>query len=139
MVSDWLTWGRKAWLWNKHRQQFVSSSFALIPDSPYVCTLVEKGEEVHWEDMDPDSPEISVLAIGVSLSAFQVALVVKKLLANMGNIKDMGSIPGLGRSSGGGPGKPLQGSCRKILWTEEPVRFYVSDRWVRSVSHISVA
>ena len=87
------------------------------------------------------SPKLSTekYSHNLKVGAFQVALVVKKLLANMGNIKDMGSIPGLGRSSGGGPGKPLQGSCRKILWTEEPVRFYVSDRWVRSVSHISVA
>ena len=64
---------------------------------------------------------------------------VKKLLANTGNMKDMGSIPGLGRSSGGGPGNPLRALAWKILWTEEPVNFYVSDRWVWSVSHISVA
>ena len=32
---------------------------------------------------------------------------VKKLPANVG---DMGSIPGLGRSPGGGYGSPLQGS-----------------------------
>ena len=61
--------------------------------------------------MDTGLPKISILAIGVSLSAFQVALEVKKLLANTGNRKDMGSIPVLGRSSGGGPGNPLQGSC----------------------------
>ena len=27
------------------------------------------------------------------------------------NVRDMGSIPGLGRSSGGGHGNPLQHSC----------------------------
>ena len=58
--------------------------------------------------MDTGLPKISILAIGVSLSAFQVALEVKKLLANTGNRKDMGSIPVLGRSSGGGHGNPLQ-------------------------------
>ena len=31
-----------------------------------------------------------------------------------------GSIPGLGRSPGGGNGNPLQYSCWKIPWTEEP-------------------
>ena len=36
---------------------------------------------------------------------------VKNLPANAGNIKDMGSIPGLGRSPGGGNGNPLQYSC----------------------------
>ena len=39
-----------------------------------------------------------------------MALVVKKLPANAGDIGNTGSIPGLGRS-GGGNGKPLQYSC----------------------------
>ena len=34
----------------------------------------------------------------------------------------VGSIPGLGRSSGEGNGNPLQYSCQKIPWTEEPGR-----------------
>ena len=33
---------------------------------------------------------------------------VKNLPANAGDVRDMGSIPGLGRSSGGGHGNPLQ-------------------------------
>ena len=36
---------------------------------------------------------------------------VKNLLANAGGIRDTGSIPGSGRSPGGGHGKPLQYSC----------------------------
>ena len=36
---------------------------------------------------------------------------VKNPPANMGDIRDTGSIPGLGRSSGGGHGNPLQYSC----------------------------
>ena len=36
---------------------------------------------------------------------------VKNLPANVGNTRDMGSIPGSGRSSKGGHGKPLQYSC----------------------------
>ena len=43
--------------------------------------------------------------------ASQVALVVKNLPANVGDIKDMGSIPGLERSPGGGHGNPFQYSC----------------------------
>ena len=43
--------------------------------------------------------------------ASQVALVVKNLLANAGDIREVGSIPGSGRSPGGGPGNPLQYSC----------------------------
>ena len=33
---------------------------------------------------------------------------VKKLPANVGDIREVGSIPGLGRSPGGGHGNPLQ-------------------------------
>ena len=33
---------------------------------------------------------------------------------------DPGSIPGSGRSPGGGNGSPLQYSCWRIPWTEEP-------------------
>ena len=46
-----------------------------------------------------------------SIWASQVALVVKKLPANAGDIRDMGSIPGSGRSPGGGQDNPFQYSC----------------------------
>ena len=36
---------------------------------------------------------------------------VKNLPANVGDVGDPGSIPGLGRSPGGGHGNPLQSSC----------------------------
>ena len=36
---------------------------------------------------------------------------VKNLTANAGDIRDLGLIPGLGRSPGGGNGNPLQYSC----------------------------
>ena len=36
---------------------------------------------------------------------------VKNPPANAGDIRDMGSIPELGRSLGGGHGNPLQYSC----------------------------
>ena len=37
--------------------------------------------------------------------------VVKNLLASAGDERDMGLIPGSGRSPGGGHGNPLQYSC----------------------------
>ena len=40
-----------------------------------------------------------------------MALVVKNLPANAGDIRDLGSIPGLGRSPTGGQGKPFQYFC----------------------------
>ena len=43
--------------------------------------------------------------------ASQVAPVVKRPLAGAGDISDVGLIPGLTRSPGGGHGIPLQYSC----------------------------
>ena len=41
-----------------------------------------------------------------------MSLVVKNLLASAGgDVRDAGSIPGSGRSPGGGHGNPLQCSC----------------------------
>ena len=45
--------------------------------------------------------------------ASQVALVVKNLPASAGNMRDTGSVPGLGRSPAGGHDNPLQYSCLK--------------------------
>ena len=41
----------------------------------------------------------------------QVALMVKKLPTNAGDIRHMVQIPGLGRFPGGGHGNPLQYHC----------------------------
>jgi len=43
----------------------------------------------------------------VKTKAFQVALVVKILPINVGDIRDTGSIPGSGRSPGGGHSNPF--------------------------------
>ena len=43
--------------------------------------------------------------------SFPGGTVVKKLPANAGDVRDMGSIPGSGRSPGEGYGNSLQDSC----------------------------
>ena len=48
-----------------------------------------------------------LMNVGVS----QVVLVVKNSLVNAGDIRDVGLIPGLGRSPGEGNCNPLQYSC----------------------------
>ena len=45
------------------------------------------------------------------MSPVEVVPVVKNPPASTGDIRDMGSIPGLGRSPGEGNGTPLQYSC----------------------------
>ena len=42
---------------------------------------------------------------------FPGGAVIKNLPANVGDSRDGGSIPGLGRSPGGGKGNPLQYLC----------------------------
>ena len=47
------------------------------------------------------------------IGASQVALKLKNPPSNAGDIRDVGSIPGLGRFPGGGNGNPFQYSCLK--------------------------
>ena len=73
-------------------------------------------EHAHWnkERHNKDlleKPSNIELCMGDGRGASQVALVVKNLPTIAGDIRDMGSIPGLGRSPGGGHRNSLQCSC----------------------------
>ena len=61
------------------------------------------------------SQGFSFLCVYLCLSLLTIELprqlVVKNPPAHAGDIRDVGSIPGLGRSPGGGHGNPLQYSC----------------------------
>ena len=52
-----------------------------------------------------------LVQVYVSPLASPVAIVVKNLPPSAGDVRDMGSIPVLGRSPGEGNGYPLQYSC----------------------------
>ena len=60
---------------------------------------------------DWTSKEISFVSQWSEMRDFQVVLVVKNSPASARDIRDVGSVPGLGRSPGGGHGSPLQHSC----------------------------
>ena len=60
------------------------------------------------------------LACAIKDSASQVALVVKNLPAKARDLRDMSSVPGSGRSPGGGHGNRLQYASWRMPWTEEP-------------------
>ena len=49
-----------------------------------------------------------------------MALIVKDLPLNAGDVRDIGSIPGSGRSPGGGHGNPSSILAWRIPWAEEP-------------------
>jgi len=51
--------------------------------------------------------------------ASQVVLLVKNLPTNAGDSRDLGSIPGFGRSPGVGSATHSNILTRKIPWTEE--------------------
>ena len=58
-----------------------------------------------------------------SIWIFQVALLIKKLPANAGDVRDVGSIPGSGRCLGRKHANPLQYYCLenpmdKLCWTQ---------------------
>ena len=50
---------------------------------------------------------------------------------NAGDAGGVGSIPGSGRSSGGGHGNPLQYSCLGNLMDRRKMLGYVTVHWVR--------
>ena len=57
-----------------------------------------------------------LMIMKMRIQASQVILVIKNPLANAGDIRDMGLIPGLGKSPGIGNGNSLQHFC-----TENPM------------------
>ena len=81
------------------------------------CTLWRENPADHCHDT---REEAHGGCPGVCRGGFPGGLVVKSTPANAGDIGDVGSIPGLGRSPGVGNGNPLQCSCLEIPWTEEP-------------------
>ena len=79
--------------------------------------LLEKGKATHSSILAWRIPCTTVHEVAKSqtrLSNFdftQVALVVKNLPANVGDLRDVDFIPGKGRYPGGGHGNPLQYYC----------------------------
>ena len=71
---------------------------SLMDYSPWSCKELDMTEQLSTAQQD-------------RLRAFQVALVVKNPTVEAGDIRDMRSIPGSGRSPGGGPGNSSQYSC----------------------------
>ena len=73
---------------------------------------------------DPEIEPLSLASPALAGSFFtweaKVLLVVKNPATSAGDKRDMGSVPGPGRSPVGGHDSPLQYSSWRIPWTEEP-------------------
>ena len=65
---------------------------------------------------------IIYIFLNVYRRSSQVAIVVENLAANSANIRDMGSIPGLGRSLEEGMAAHSSIVAWRVFWTEEPGR-----------------
>ena len=61
--------------------------------------------------LNEPTKELLTVIPELSPRASQVALVIKTPPARAGDVRDVGSIPGSGRSPGGEHGNPLQYSC----------------------------
>ena len=78
----------------------MRDAYKIPPTSDTLVLVLSQTQVYHW----------NVLRFYISLAS-QVTLVVKNPPANAGDLRDVGSIPELGRSPGGGRSNPLQYFC----------------------------
>jgi len=64
---------------------------------------------------------------------YQVVLVVRKLSANAGDLRDTSSIPGSGRPPGGGHGNPLQYSWASLVTQLVKNLPAIQETWVQTL------
>ena len=89
------------------------------------CHVLLQGN-LSYPGIELTSPALKVDSLPAEQSGklyflgFLDGAVVKNPSANAGDARDVGSIPGLGRSPGEGNGNPLQYFCLEIPMTEEP-------------------
>ena len=86
---------------------------AAVPSSPQSgdCLWIISGYFLLLWALKKNGKSVEITLRLVEISTSQVVLVVKNPPANAGDARDAGSIPGSGRSPGGGLSSPLQYSC----------------------------
>ena len=85
---------------------YMFEELELVHETWIIRHIMGYGGAVMGENVEIDRDQ-NLISEGVS----QVAPVVKNPPARAGDTRFMGSIPGLGRSPGGGNGNPLHFSC----------------------------
>ena len=78
-----------------------------------------RAEALPQDSTPPSSDKAKNYQLSPYFVASQVALMVKNLLANAGDLRDTGSLLGLGRSPGERNGNPLQYSCLRTPLTKD--------------------
>ena len=90
-----------------------SVSLSFFPETPVRTTMVSRwAVHVPCSSVSPNVHLFIEPGLPGSLSG-------KGSSCQAGDARDVGSVPGWGRSPGGGNGKPLQYPCLGIPWTEE--------------------
>ena len=119
-LEGWSPWGR----WGSDTTERIPFHFSLScigegTGNPLQCSCLENPRDVGawWAAIygvaqsQTQLKWLSSSSSNLVYRASQMSLMVKNLPANAGDIRDVGSIPGLGRSPGRGHGNPLQYSC----------------------------
>ena len=105
--------GAMTFKFSRAKQNLVSESFTF--PRCWCKGMVTSGPLSSWQMAHQNgnrNESVSYLSGTLhSHLASQMSLVVKNLCADAGDLRDAGSIPGWGRSSGGRHGNPLQYSC----------------------------
>ena len=122
----------------------VDSDIYLLLSTECHLGILPIGSDV-WLSLRPLCAEkVFVWAsVPFTLGASQVAQVVKNPPANAGYIRDVGLIPGLGRSPGGWHGNPLQHSClentvdRGVWWAtvHKVTKSWTRLKWFSTAQH----
>ena len=94
----------------------VNCKFHLKYHTDVIAQVFEKKTERVWACQIQHTVRLQL----TELRGFPGGAVVKSPPADAGHAGDVGLIPGLGRWPGQGNGNPLQYSCLRIPWTEEP-------------------
>ena len=91
---------------------WVVQAGCITEDDIKTCTLPEKCSIDKITDAGPQlSGSLDYSVVHSLYGASQVMLMVKNLPANAGDVRDVGLVPGSGRSPGGGRGNPFRYSC----------------------------
>ena len=107
------------------KKSFIGTQPCLFISLLCMATSVLYGR-VEYFRQRPNGLQVRIFTVCYPLQrGFPGGSVVKNQSANAGDVRDVGLIPGLGRSPGVGNGNPLQCSCLKIpmdrgaLWSTD--------------------
>ena len=140
--SSYTHWGQvllKWWVWDLNPGTLCSSPLTYEASYLLILDLTQYMQERNIITLQVRTRRECICPMLWSGWASQVALGVKNLPANEGDVRDAGSIPGLGGSPGGGHSNPLQYShlenpVRRGAWWAAVHRVAQNRTWLKQLS-----